>query len=277
MSSIYKNAQQIETMFQMIDVPKRDAKPRKKGINMMIDWGLGVEEQRDIIKSSGYYIDKAKIAAAIPAVMPKEILQAKIKMYHDAGISVAPGGLFAELTLKQDNFEAYLEEIKRAGFKAIEISDNLLKISPENKRKAILMAIEDYDLVVYGEVGRKEGRLTDDVIIRDTAVCLDAGCELVYLEAAELFDGDHAREGIINRLAKEFGLDKLVFELPVVVIQGSSHWAKLKVAAKLISTLGTDVNMANIEHYELYLLEIMRLGMAGDTSHPDGAYKRAGF
>lgn len=277
MSSEFKNAKKIDTMFQMIDFPRREAKPRKKGINMMIDWGLGVEEQRDIIKSAGYYIDKAKIAASITAVMPKDVLKAKIDMYHEAGISVSPGGLFAELTLKQDNFEAYLAECKRAGFKAIEISDNLLKITPENKKKAIRMAIENYGLTVYGEVGRKEGRLTDKIIMRDTALCLDAGCDLVYLEAAELFDGDRARDELISRLAKEFGLEKLVFELPVVIIPHSSHWAKLKVASKLIATLGTDVNMANIEYNELYLYEVTRLGMGGSTDHPDGAYKRAGF
>ena len=44
-----------------------------------------------------------------------------------------------------------------------------------------------------------------------------------------------------------------------------------------VKTLGTEVNLANVEWDELYITEMVRRGMAGDTSHPQGAYRLAGF
>lgn len=269
---------QIESAFADIPRPQRQGKPRTKGINMMIDWGLGSHAQRDVLETSSYYIDKVKVAGTLPAVLPKDVLRQKIALYKKHDIDVATGGLFAELTLKQNNYDQYLKEARAMGFTSIEISDNLLKMSAREKTVAIRYAIEEYGFKVYGEVGKKEGKLTDDEAITDIGVCLDAGCDAVYLEAAEMYEhGQKARVALINRISETYPMDKLIFELPVVINPGSSHSAKIMAADQLVVTFGTEVNFANIEHYELLVIELFRLGMGGSTKHPDGAYKRAGF
>lgn len=60
--------------FTSIPVPERQAKPRTRGLNMMIDWGMGLARQADTLESASPYIDNAKIAASIPRVMPREVL-----------------------------------------------------------------------------------------------------------------------------------------------------------------------------------------------------------
>lgn len=270
--------QSIESAFADIPRPERQGKPRSRGINMMIDWGLGSHAQQDVLETSSYYIDKVKIAGTLPAVLPKDVLKKKIALYREHSIDVATGGLFAELTLKQNNFDRYLTEAREMGFTSIEISDNLLRMSAREKSAAIRYAIEEYDFNVYGEVGKKEGKLTDDEAMADIGVCLDAGCSAVYLEAAEMYvDGSKARTALIKRISDTYPMDKLIFELPVVISRGSSHATKLMAADQLVVTFGTEVNFANIEHNELLVLELFRLGMGGSTKHPDGAYKRAGF
>ena len=52
--------------FTSIPVPERQAKPRTRGLSMMIDWGMGLGRQADTLDSAGLYIDNAKIAGPIP-------------------------------------------------------------------------------------------------------------------------------------------------------------------------------------------------------------------
>ena len=266
----------ITTAFNDFPVPQRDPKPRRRGLSMMIDWGMGLERQRDTVESAGEYIDFAKIAAGIARLLPAEVLRRKLEQYKADGISTSPGGLFAELALKLGRYERFVDEVVSTGFTGIEVSDNLLKLDAVDKAAAIRHA-KDRGLTVFGEVGRKEGALDDATFVRDVANCLDAGADWVFLEASELFAGDQVRHELIGQLARRFPADRLIYELPVVVIPGITRDFKHKMAVWLVKELGTDVNLANIEWDEMYLTELVRRGFAGDTSHPQGAYRLAGF
>ena len=68
-----------------------------------------------------------------------------------------------------------------------------------------------------------------------------------------------------------------MFELPVVVLPDVTRDYKHRVCAWLVKQFGTEVNLANVEWDEVYITEIIRRGMAGDTSHPQGAYRLAGM
>lgn len=263
--------------FADIPIPARQEKPRTSGLTMMIDWGIPPAQQADIIASAGHLIDKAKIAAGIPRFMPVELLKHKLTAYRTAGISTANGGLFTELALKQGTYDIMLGELCELGFAAVEVSENLVALSASEKTEAVRHAREAYGLQVLGEVGRKEGAMSDDEIIEDVEIYLKAGVEAVYLEAYEMFDGPNPREDLIRKLSENFPAEALIFELPVVVLPGTTRDIKQQVSAQMVSLLGTEVNLANVEHDELYLLECVRHGMAGDTSHPEGAYRLAGI
>lgn len=263
--------------FSEIPVPQRQEKPRSRGITMMIDWGIPIGQQADIIASAGHLIDKAKVAGGIPRFMPFDLLKLKLNAYRDAGISTANGGLFTELALKQNTYDIMLTEMCELGFASVEVSENLVALSVSQKIEAVRHAHKNYGLQVLGEVGRKEGSMSDDEIIEDVEIYLNAGTSAVYLEAYEMFDGPNPREGLIRRLSENFPPEMLIYELPVVILPGTTRDIKHQIAARMVSILGTEVNLANVEHDELYLLECIRRGMAGDTSHPEGAYRLAGI
>jgi len=262
--------------FSQIPIPPRQEKPRSLGLTMMIDWGLPLGLQKDCLAAHGLYVDEAKIAAGIPRVMPAELVSKKIAAYADHHIPCFPGGLFTELAIAQGNYDQFLEEAKKIGFGAIEVSDNLLTLSPVDKKRTIRRAVEDFDLTVMGEVGRKEGSLSGDELIADVENCLEAGAALVLLEAHELFHGE-IRQDVIEALTQRVAKEKLMFELPVVVLPDVTRDYKHRVCAWLVQHFGTEVNLANVEWDEIYFCEIVRRGIGGDTSHPHGAYRLAGI
>ncbi len=265
-----------EHAFLSIPVPERQSKPRTGGMNMMIDWGMGLARQADTLESAGLYIDNAKIAATIPRVMPRDLLQRKLALYRDHGISPMIGGLFTELAYMQGNAEKLFADALEVGFGSLEVSDNLITY-PAGEKARLIRACTAAGLKAYGEVGRKEGALDDDSFVADIADCLDAGAAGVYLEAYELFAQGETRTDLIERIQKAFPSEKIIYELPVVILPGVHREFKHRITSWLVKTLGTDVNLANIEWDEIYITEIVRRGMAGDASHPQGAYRLAGF
>ena len=262
--------------FTSIPIPERQSKPRTRGLNMMIDWGMGLARQADTLESAGLYIDNAKIAGSIPRVMPKEILEKKLALYKAHGIAPMIGGLFVELAYMQGNYEKLLEEAGTTGFGAVEVSDNLITYPPGVKA-ALIRQCSAAGLKAYGEVGRKEGALDDAAFVADIAECIDAGAASVYLEAAELFANGETRTALIDEITRRFPAERIIYELPVVILPGVHREFKHRIATWLVRTLGTDVNLANIEWDEIYVTELVRRGMAGDASHPQGAYRLAGF
>ena len=262
--------------FEKLPVPSRPGKPRSVGVTMMIDWGMGLGRQADTLESAGLYIDVVKIAATIPRIMPREVLMKKIAMYRDHGIAVGTGGLFTELAFKQGTYSELLDEARDVGFTAVEISDNLVHYPPGAKADLIRQCAAK-GLMAYGEVGRKEGALDDAAFIADIDDCLQAGAVGVYLEAYELFAQGQVRTALIEAIEKRFPRERIFYELPVVILPGVHREFKHSITALLVKTLGTEVNLANVEWDELYITEIVRRGMAGDTSHPGGAYRLAGF
>ena len=262
--------------FQNIPIPERETKPRKQGLTMMVDWGIPLGIQKDCLEAQGIYVDEAKIVAGIPRIMPKDYLKKKIAAYKAEEIFTFPGGLFTELAIAQGNYEAFLNDAKEVGFSGIEVSDNLLRIEPKKKKAVISKAVNEYGMTVMGEVGRKEGSMTGDELIADVENCLEAGASLVLLEAHELFHGE-IRKDVLDALAKRGSMERIMFELPVVILPDVTRDYKHKVCAWIVKKFGTEVNLANVEWDEIYITEIVRRGMAGDTSHPQGAYRLAGI
>lgn len=243
---------------------------------MMIDWGMGIERQKDTVSSAGHFIDFAKIAAGIARFVPEKQLVEKLRNYADNGISTSPGGLFAEAALARGEYPAFLHEAVRLGFSGVEVSDNLMDLSLRDKADAIELA-SSKGLTVFGEVGKKDAVTDDDEFIADINNCLEAGADYVFLEAAELFVDGEVRRGLIDRINAECTTGKLIYELPVELLPGVTRTQKHQVCADLVKAMGTNVNLANIEWDEIYQTEIARCGFAGDTSHPEGVYAQSGI
>jgi len=259
-----------QTAFTDVPLPARSVKPRTKGLTMMIDWGLPLGHQQDVLESASDYIDMAKVAATIPGLLPEDVLKRKLAIYQEAGISTSQGGLYTEYAYVQKKVEPFFAEIARLGFTAVEISDNLLNWTLAEKRETIRMAREDYGLKVLGEVGRKEGAMTDDEIIADLEACFEADVAAAFIEAYELFSGDKIRGELISEIAKRFPVEKIIYELPVDVLPGVTREFKHKVCSWMVAEFGSDVNLANVEWHEVLFNEMVRRKAGDNIEVPKG-------
>jgi phosphosulfolactate synthase len=69
--------------FPEIVIPEWPPKPRERGITMVADWGFGLNRQKDLIETSGDFVDLAKIVVAISRILPREVLARKIQLYKE--------------------------------------------------------------------------------------------------------------------------------------------------------------------------------------------------
>src|SRR5882757_2970603 len=77
--------------------PERSlTKPRKRGLTMMIDQGLGMASQRDLLETSADYIDFAKFKSGTSRLYKDAHLKRKVEQYAENGVKPFIGGQFHE-------------------------------------------------------------------------------------------------------------------------------------------------------------------------------------
>jgi phosphosulfolactate synthase len=243
---------------------KRPGKPRKKGLTMVIDKGLGLNAFDDILALAADYVDIYKLGFGTSVLYPLDLLKQKVERAKAHGLHIMPGGTFFEIASKQAPFESYLARLRAIGFNSIEISDGTFTISPEARRRAISLAA-DAGLTVYAEFGKKavHFRVEAEALLQSMEEDLQAGAGYVIVEAREsgtvgLYDAagqvDPTFLTEVCRLAKG-NANRLIWEAP----QKDQQVA-------LIQTLGSDVNLGNIAHTDILSVETLRRGLRGDTA-----------
>ena len=239
---------------------------------MMIDWGIGPLAQEDILDINAPYVDLAKIAVGIPRLIPDDLLMAKNYIYRRHGVEPFPGGMLLELVMHQyrkagksmlDAARRYYEESQRVGFRVMEVSDNVIEISPSEKHQVIEMAAKEFGFRVLGEVGTKREVTTPEEMSTDIENCLDAGSWKVLLEAAEFVDKHDGsiKLDLIEAVTKRTEPQLLIFEIPGSWNSNTSLSRSHDMAAHLVHTLGPDVNLGNILPKDIIELETLRLNI----------------
>ena len=247
----------MNPLSQLIFV-QRSEKPRRQGITMMVDWGLPPAFQIDALRTVSPYVDLAKIAVGIGALYSQEVLTEKLAAYRTCQITPFVGGMFLEHAVLHDKTREYLAAIVDSGFDCIEVSDNLLEMTLDEKMELIRITREEYSLRVLGEVGKKEGIAANNDLAEDAERCLAAGAEIVFLEAADFFAGE-VNETQLDRLIDRCGLEPLVFELPGPWIRGITQTDVQQMMRWLVDRFGADANIANVPPDLVLSLEALRL------------------
>ncbi len=255
-----------ERAFDFMDVPRRPAKPRKNGLTMMVDWYLPLGMQRDLLVTHASFIDVAKIAVGISGVLPRHSLEAKIASYKEFGVEPFMGGQFLEYGIARHGLgiaRRYFQEAAAVGYTLIEVSDNNLEISKEDKQSLIRMAVEEYGLKVLGEVGSKKDASSPLALARGVCDCMAAGAWKVFVEGAEFTsktDGSLLPD-VVRTVAENAAVDDMMFELPGTWISNVHDAAIYDIMAFLIEELGPEVNLANVTPELLLHAETLRLGV----------------
>ena len=130
--------------FESLPVAARPPKPRERGLVVTIDWGLGLAEQADLLRVAGEYIDLAKVAVGVSRLLDASLLREKIALYRQHAVVAFPGGQFLEYALAHGATDTFLAEACAAGYEAIEVSDNLIEISLDDKTVLIARAVQEF-------------------------------------------------------------------------------------------------------------------------------------
>lgn len=255
-----------QTPFRFMNIPHRPEKPRDTGITMMIDWGMGVAQQRDILDIAGVYIDIAKIAVGLSGIISERVLTEKIAAYADHQVSAFIGGQFLEYGVYHQGMEIakrYYEEARRVGFEYVEVSDNNLEISPEDKYELVRMGVEDFGLKILGEVGSKTECSSTQAMVDGIKGCLASGAWKVFVEGAEFTDKEDGsiREDVIDGVTKGVDLKDIIFELPGHWISNVHAWGIHDMEVFLVQQFGPEINIANVAPGEIMMLETLRTGV----------------
>lgn len=251
---------QDDRAFKDIMISRRPAKPREAGITMLIDWGMGPAAQADWLEIGSEYIDLAKIAVGISGLLSADLLRRKLDLYRQFHVTPFPGGQFLEYAVHHGQTREYMTGAREAGYSWIEVSDNVIELTPAQKVELIRLAREEYDLQVIGEVGSKVVGTEAGALIADIQRCLDAGCWKVFVEAAEIF-GEELNEELVEEITAAVPLEKLIFEVPGPWIAGIHRCDQFATRTWLVKRFGPQINLANVYPEDILETETLRRGI----------------
>lgn len=242
----------------------RIEKPRKTGLTMVIDKGMGITQFKDMLTISAEHLDFIKLGFGTSALYPSQILMKKLEYAHQHNIIIYPGGTFFEVAYAQGKYSEYLQSLREFGFDTLEISDGSISISPSERKNAIETAM-DLNFRVLTECGKKTNgsRLAVNEIIETLHRDLEHGAAYMLVEGRESgknvgiyqangqLEDDFIEEILANH---EAPLERIIWEAPLKEQQ-----------VDLIRYFGANVNLGNIAADELYSLEALRRGLRADT------------
>ena len=239
-------------------LPRRESKPRKLGIAMMMDKGLSLQETENIIQVAGHLIDFAKLGFGTSLVSNN--VKEKVKLYRDAGIKVFVGGTLFEAFVVRNDFDGYVKYIDNLGVDAVEVSDG--SIIMEHVTKCEYIQYFAKHRTVLSEVGAKDAEVETDhnLWIHHMNAELSAGSSYVIGEAREsgtvgLYDKTGSADTqLIKDILKKVPSEKIIWEAP---LKSQQVW--------FLKLLGFNVNLGNIAPADMIPLETLRLGLRGDT------------
>jgi len=239
-------------------LPDRSVRPRKNGVTMVMDKGLGLKQAEMFIDSCADFVDLVKLGFGTSVITPN--VSEKIKLYKDAGFKVYLGGTLFEAFIIRNKFDDYVKFIEKLKIDHVEVSDGSIVMDHDQKCKYISKLAKNF--TVLSEVGSKE----EGIIIHPnkwTSMMkneLEAGSWKVIAEARESGNvGIYHRNGsphtmLMNKIIAKVKVENILWEAPQ---KSQQVW--------FIKQFGADVNLGNISFEEVIPLETLRLGLRGDT------------
>jgi len=246
--------------FNLTQIPERDRKPRKKGITMVMDKGLSIDEAKNFLSVSHPHVDIVKLGFGTSFVTPN--LKEKIEVYRSYDIPVYFGGTLFEAFLIRNQFDDYISICKEFGISYMEVSDGSITI-PHAEKCGYIEKLTKIGTVL-SEVGSKDAEhiIPPYIWIELMRAELNAGATYVIAEAREagnvgIYRGSgEVREGLVQEILTQIPQEKILWEAPQKAQQ-----------LYFIELLGCNVNLGNIAPNEMIALEAMRVGLRGDTFH----------
>jgi phosphosulfolactate synthase len=263
-------------MHDILEVPQRSEKPRKKGITMIVDRAY-IGATSELVRCYKDFIDCVKSTAQCLWV-DEEIIRENLRIYRSLGIDCQIGGVPYEIAVLQGKQNEYIKRSRELGTNIIEVESHAAGLSLQ-QMKAEVTRLKEQGFKVVSEVGAKWADRDDtrsskntiyvDKVVEKMLQFLEVGADHIYWE------GMVVRALLGNRLENEAGQEQL---FKVVEAVGQDHivfemWSargnpNSPLWAWLVHHFGPDVNLANIRLDDISLLESVRRGCSYDPGHP---------
>ena len=244
--------------FDLSHLPERSKKPREHGLTMMMDKGLSVRQVENFLNAGGEYTDLVKFGFGT-AYLTKDN-ETKVRIFKEAGMKVYLGGTLFEAFLIRNAIDDYKRLLEKWDIDTVEISDGSITLPHEKKCELISDFAKNY--TVLSEVGSKEEGIliSPGKWISMMQTELEAGSWKVIAEAREsgtvgiYRPSGTAHVALVNKIISQVPPESILWEAPM---KSQQVW--------FIKLLGANVNLGNINHFEVIPLETLRLGLRGDT------------
>ncbi len=249
----------------MVHLPLRRSidKPRKTGLTVVVDFGEPMELVDSYLGMAHRFIDLWKIAVGSARLYEEKYFLKKLDLLKHNRVSSFIGGQFMEYVFATQGWgglKPFFEESKRLGITTLEVSDNCVPLQDEERERMIRM-VADAGFLVHGEVGSKDFKQPANELIRQANICIEAGCEFVLVEAAELFIDGKVQTELVTAIHTGFDPKRLMIELPGFWIKSTTQNVVFEMMKFLVSTFGPDANIANVPAHQVMMLESLRTGL----------------
>lgn len=242
-----------------LNVPQRTEKPRTEGISSIMDVGLSTGELEMILEDYSPYVDISKLGVGTAAVSPN--LKKKIELYHKYRVKVYFGGTLFEKFYDQNKLNRFRDIILEYEIDYVEISNGTIDLELR-ERKELIPYFKESGINVLCEVGSKDRQKTmpPSQWIDEIDTLLKSGANYVITEGrnsgtAGLFrPSGELRIDLVNDITNTINTTDLIIEAPTS-----------KSQMYLINLIGSNVNLGNINPYEVLLLEAERVGLRSET------------
>jgi len=240
------------------NIPDRAEKPRDKGLTMVMDKGLSLNEAENMVALKSELTDIVKLGFGTSLLT--RYIDKKIKLYHKAGIMVYVGGTLFEAFTVRNQFDDFCKLMDKLKLEMVEVSDGSISIEHDTKCEYIQKLSKNFKVI--SEIGSKceSNSLEDSDWIAYMNKELQAGSWKVIAEAREggnvgMFDPNgNIKENLIKKITNKISASKILWEAP-----------QKKQQVWFINNFGANVNLGNISPNDIISLECLRIGLRGDT------------
>lgn len=242
-------------------LPPRSKKPRTRGLTSMIDfgpdtfgWTGGVSGIRAVLECAADYIDFAKIYALNALLMPAETVSKAAQAYRDADVMPFAGGILFEYAWQRHQVPEMIEHLHKLGLKGIELSENYIELTTDQRLREI-ERLQKAGLKVVYEFGRKNpvDPMSFDYVASLVAEVARLGIDHITVEQCEIDLLAKSSPTALADLQRQAWFDHLLIEV--------DPYRFPQQHAQIIRDFGPEVNLANVTPGQILRLEGFRQGI----------------
>ena len=252
--------------YEKLSLPTRPGKPRETGLTVIIDTGpsdfgwTGPNALEDLLEYGCEFIDYAKIFAVNGLMFPPELIRKVSTIYRDYDVKPFCGGILFEIAYHQNAVDELITHLKLIEATGLEISENYLALTPEERRREIDRFQKAGFEVVY-EFGRKEP--TEAVPLDQMGAIVEEMMELgvdhVIVEQCEIDLMAEEAPDDLKALPEQRWYKHIVIE-PDPYRFPEQH-------IQIIRDFGPDVSLCNVAPEQVLKLEGFRRGIGRPVNY----------